>query len=490
MYPEIVSQGYTLAPFEVSLYNTQLVPGGRDRLEEGMVVERITVQEGDGMERYDVYSWFSSEQGTEEIRADVVVITLLAPSADVELDMKELQVSEVKVWSTDFKHCEKSCRYGNCYQGYLMLLSLQVEMRQDVVCVGTETSWAMIAVTMSSLDALDRELEGLQNPSTCTTENTFSWDNTGLSAIVFYLSGLLHISMSYGKAMVVSDKTKFVFGHCPFNNFSCIFEDFSGCSAQSAREADNLHGSLPIHVEEPEDFSSQPVDLFNKLRELRKDFNLTEPFIGWHVRLHVQDELRIGKCPNIEQHVQESTEEFFSPSPFQPPFLSVNGSTAGVETGCKKVQAEEVLDLRPASVAQVFVASDDPEVARQAQLLCPDLEFTSNLAFDRSILSQCSGVTSDCWLEGRVSRGEVHAEDMTRGEGDDSAQLDLTSTPAWLVDVLMLSFSHVIVGQFGSNLSRSRQLPPPSFHSIGALPLPRSQSVCAIQTDWFLYVME
>ena len=117
-YPEIVSQGYKLAPFEVSLYNTQLVPGGSDQLEEGMVVERITVQEGDGMERYDVYSWFSPEQGTDEIRADVVVvtyeslttnmvgvmaveqITLLAPSADVALDKKELRVSEVgwKVW--------------------------------------------------------------------------------------------------------------------------------------------------------------------------------------------------------------------------------------------------------------------------------------------------------------------------------------------------------------------------------------------------------
>ena len=75
------------------------------------------------------------------------------------------------------------------------------------------------------------------------------------------------------------------------------------------------------------------------------------------------------------------------------------------------MQYTSVLDVRP-SFIQVFVASDDPEVARQAQLLCPDLEvvdmsravatsdesqFISNLDFDRSILSQCSGVTSDCW---------------------------------------------------------------------------------------------
>ena len=156
------------------------------------------------------------------------------------------------------------------------------------------------------------------------------------------------------------------------------------------------HGTVRLtYSKEPEDFSSQPVDLFNKCesvrdrRRVKKDIaggggegssgrecrwsdtssgsnlpsrslsgrqNLLPPCLvltclpqaagseerfqpdkavhrcdksdestcqiccaGWHVRLHVQDELRIGKCPNIEQHVQESIEEKFYLTPSFPP---------------------------------------------------------------------------------------------------------------------------------------------------------------------------
>ncbi len=32
----------------------------------------------------------------------------------------------------------------------------------------------------------------------------------------------------------------------------------------------------------------------------------------------------------------------------------------------------------------------------------------------RSMLSECGGKTSDCWLEGRLGRGELDAGEVTR----------------------------------------------------------------------------
>eukprot|EP00960_Hanusia_phi_P050441 760229-Hanusia_phi.AAC.1 len=112
----------------------------------------------------------------------------------------------------------------------------------------------------------------------------------------------------------------------------------------------------------------------DSLDELRVGLNLTEPFIGlvvelsllavsslagWHVRLHVQDELRIGKCPNIEQHLQ---------------------AREGRRRGCGE-------------------ASDDPEVVQKAQQLCPELE-----------VGLCSAVRSD--LTADSSRATLRSTDL------------------------------------------------------------------------------
>ena len=56
---------------------------------------------------------------------------------------------------------------------------------------------------------------------------------------------------------------------------------------------------------------------------------------------------------------------------------------------------------------------------------------------DRQIT--CGGKASDCWLEGRLARGDLDPAHITNG---------------WLVDVKLLSFGHAFVGQWGSNLSR------------------------------------
>ena len=40
--------------------------------------------------------------------------------------------------------------------------------------------------------------------------------------------------------------------------------------------------------------------------------------------------------------------------------------------------------------------------------------------------------TSDCWLEGRLARGELDPNHMTT---------------AWLIDVQLLSYGHAFVGQ-------------------------------------------
>jgi len=126
--------------------------------------------------------------------------------------------------------------------------------------------------------------------------------------------------------------------------------------------------------------------------------------IGWHVRLNVQDVLRIGKGPTLESHIR----------------------------ALRQVAQRY-------NISRVFVATDDPSVIGNASVLCPELKFLSNQDFDRSLLSVCKDKTSDCWLEGRIGRGELDGGHMTR---------------AWLIDVLLLSETDVFVAQWGSNLSR------------------------------------
>ena len=91
------------------------------------------------------------------------------------------------------------------------------------------------------------------------------------------------------------------------------------------------------------------------------------------------------------------------------------------------------------NLTTVLVATDDAHLADRAAALCPELTFRWYAGFNRSMLEECGGKTNDCWLEGRLARGELDPNHMTSG---------------WLIDVLLLSHGHAFVGQWGSNLSR------------------------------------
>ena len=295
-------------------------------------------------------------------------------------------------------------------------------------------------------EALLEATHALQHPETCafSTAIEMHWDNTGLSAIMFFLSGLLQVGGALGRAMLPSDRHPFVFGGCASQDFACVFVPWSNCSLPLARavadkaalrtgSAMHSERGFPVPAHEAEDMLSAPETplsayaskgrlwvrmvllryLFRlnrhtaaalRLRQVRADLGLDTPFIAWHVRLHVQDELRLGRAPALLRHL-------------------------------------EAVRLMAAlyNLSTVFVATDDAGVAERAAALCPELAFRWYGGFNRSKLQECGGKTNDCWLEGRLARGEVDANHMTNG---------------WLVDVKLLSYGHVFVGQWGSNLSR------------------------------------
>jgi hypothetical protein len=314
--------------------------------------------------------------------------------------------------------------------------------------VGSREGWWDEAL----LEEVYARVDALQHPRTCSaaTSLVMSWDNTGLSAVVFFLSGMLEVSLALQRAMVPSDRNPFVFGGCPERNFECIFEAWSNCSAQEVGQTGGdtdeaggggghalggggVVGSFPIAAHEAEDMTASPdrpteryagkgrlwrrmallryVFRLNartasqvNLQALRTQLGLDVPFIAWHVRLHVQDDLRLGRSPSLERHIE----------------------------------AVRMLAMLY-KVSTVFVATDDATIAQRAADLCPELTVRWYSGFNRSMLQECGGVTNDCWLEGRLARGDLDANHLTN---------------AWLVDVLLLSHGHAFVGQWGSNLSR------------------------------------
>jgi len=292
-----------------------------------------------------------------------------------------------------------------------------------------------------------------QNPPTCSPETAMevNWDNSGLSAMLFFISGLIHVGVSLSKAATLSDAHGLVFASCPAMDFSCFFLPFSNCTPASIRSAStdtrqeqpilddgsewNVKGGFPVPAEEAENigWSSENVEnrfwpkgrfwyrmalmqyVFRLQPSVRESLALEtamedigfdharERVIGWHVRLNVQDVLRIGRGPTLQRHIHA---------------LRTVASRYGI--------------------SRVFVATDDPAVIDNASQLAPELAFM-HFQFNRTMLSECGGKTNDCWLEGRLGRGELDADEVTR---------------SWLMDVLLLSHAHAFVGQWGSNLSR------------------------------------
>lgn len=319
------------------------------------------------------------------------------------------------------------------------------EAAQRLRAVGDAGGWWDGA----SLKALLERIDWLQHPHTCNARSSLvmSWDNTGLSAIVFFMSGLLEVAAALGRAMVPSEGISFVFGACEARNFECIFRPWSACSAILARRhggdrlergsvaprAERGGGHFAVAAQEAEDMVKVPELPFERLaakgrlwkrmalvrylfrlnqrtarslriRELRDALGLNEPFIAWHVRLHVQDELRLGRAPSLEHHL-------------------------------------EAVRMMAAlyNLSTVFIATDDSTLAERAAALCPELTMRWYGGFNRSKLEECGGKPSDCWLEGRLARGDLDPAHITDG---------------WLIDVKLLSFGHAFVGQWGSNLSR------------------------------------
>jgi len=268
------------------------------------------------------------------------------------------------------------------------------------------------------------------------------YPNAGLASTLNYISGLLSMSFTRGKAMVLSHMVQWCYTDgdvCPGQDLNCYLQPSTNCTdarSHQHRVFDGDETSVQLSDVSP---TSVPYDFDSHFYRRPPEFQSLGVF-WWRVGI-LKYLLRL----NDKTKADIDLEGVKARIGFKKPILGLHfrkgdschtswrkGKCVGVDEHLHELAA--MADRY--NIRRVFVATDDLDLPDRLPQLAQDmnLTFVTFNEFDRSDLS-----SSTNWIEKRLEGGELPR----------TALAHFT-----LIDLLLLADTDAMIGHFQSNLSR------------------------------------